>query len=80
MVKSSPNYVVTVIFFFFLERKGKSYTRIVFLFFLTVLFIPLQIFPRKRFSLQNATGQTTLLAIREVFDKLLLFNYDHYLL
>lgn len=61
-----------------LSKKCKSYTRIYF--FLTVLFIPLQIFPRKRFSLQNATGQIMLLAIRVVYDKLLLFNYDNYLL
>ena len=52
----------------------------VFIFFLTVLFIPLQIFLRKRFSLQNATDQIMLLAIRVVYDKLLLFNYGNYLL
>ena len=60
-----------------LSKKCKSYTRI---FFLTVLFIPLQIFPKKRSSLQNVTGQIMLLAIRVVYDKLLLFNYDNYLL
>lgn len=69
--------MVTVIFYLFCQ---KNVNHIHVFFFLTVLFIPLQIFPRKRFSLQNATGQIMLLAIRVVYDKLLLFNYDNYLL
>lgn len=69
--------MVTVIFYLFCQ---KNVNHIHVFFFLTVLFIPLQIFPRKRSSLQNVTGQIMLLAIRVVYDKLLLFNYDNYLL
>ena len=69
--------MVTVIFYLFCQ---KNVNHIHVFFFFLVLFIPLQIFLRKRSSLQNVTGQIMLLAIRVVYDKLLLFNYDNYLL